>query len=112
MWGGYVYVRDGVFYTLHFTWSTPQYLLNADASSQWHYALPIQRQSGVNEYLDLQVTTPDATTPALNIWCRLLRSYLQSSLRAGVIRDLRPLAPDTCSDLALATPPHLVASVY
>ena len=65
MWGGYVYVRDGVFYTLHFTWSTPQ-VATRDASGQWHYALTIQRQSGVNEYLDLQVTAPDATTPALS----------------------------------------------
>jgi hypothetical protein len=65
MWGGYVYVRDGVPYTLHLTWSTPQ-MATRDASGQWRYALTIQRQSGVNEYLDLQVTTPDATTPALS----------------------------------------------
>jgi len=65
MWGGYVYVRDGVFYTLHLTWSTPQ-VATRDASGQWRYALTIQRQSGVNEYLDLQVTAPDATTPALS----------------------------------------------
>ncbi|HEY7019904.1 MAG TPA: DUF4012 domain-containing protein, partial [Ktedonobacterales bacterium] len=65
MWGGYIYVRDGVFYTLHLTWSTPQ-VATRDASGQWHYALTIQRQAGVNEYLDLQVSTPDATTPALS----------------------------------------------
>jgi hypothetical protein len=65
MWGGYVYVRDGVFYTLHFSWSTPQ-VATRDASGQWHYALTLQRQSGVNEYLDLQVSAPDATTPALS----------------------------------------------
>jgi hypothetical protein len=59
MWGGYVYVRDGVPYTLHLTWSTPQ-MATRDASGQWRYALTIQRQSGVNEYLDLQVTAPAA----------------------------------------------------
>jgi hypothetical protein len=64
MWGGYVYVQDGVFYTLHFTWSTPHVAIR-DASGRWHYALTIQRQSGVNEYLDLQLTAPDATTPTL-----------------------------------------------
>ena len=65
MWGGYVYVRDGVFYTLHLTWSTPQ-VATRDVSGQWRYTLTVQRQSGVNEYLDLQVTAPGATTPALS----------------------------------------------
>jgi hypothetical protein len=65
MWGGYVYVRDGVFYTLRFTWSTPQ-VATLNASGIWQYALTIQRQSGVNEYLDLQVTAPGGTTPALS----------------------------------------------
>jgi hypothetical protein len=64
MWGGYVFVQDGVFYTLHLTWSTP-HVATRDAAGQWHYALTVQRQSGVNEYLDLQVTTPNATTPSL-----------------------------------------------
>ena len=111
MWGGYVYVRDGVFYTLHFTWSTPQ-VATRDASGQWHYALPIQRQSGVNEYLDLQVTTPDATTPALSYsgaWIKIVSSVFPP--RRGDTR-LASAAPIACSDLALATPPHLVASVY
>jgi hypothetical protein len=61
MWGGYVYVRDGVPYMLHLTWSTPQ-MATRDASGQWRYTLTIQRQAGVNEYLDLQVTAPGATT--------------------------------------------------
>jgi hypothetical protein len=65
MWGGYVYVRNGFPYTLHFTWSTPQ-VATRDASGQWHYALTIQRQPGVNEYLDLQITAPGATTPAFS----------------------------------------------
>jgi Protein of unknown function (DUF4012) len=64
MWGGYIYVRDGVPYTLRLTWSTPQ-MATRDASGQWRYALTIQRQAGANEYLDLQVSAPGATTPAL-----------------------------------------------
>jgi hypothetical protein len=64
MWGGYVYVRDGVPYTLHLTWSTPQMAMR-DATGQWRYALTIQRQSGANQYLELQVSVPGATAPAL-----------------------------------------------
>jgi hypothetical protein len=64
MWGGYVYVRDGVPYTLHFTWSTP-HVATRDATGQWRYALTVQRQAGANQLLDLTITTPDAAAPAL-----------------------------------------------
>jgi hypothetical protein len=65
MWGGYVYVHDGDPYTLHFTWTTPQ-VATRDASGQWRYALTVQRQSGVNEWLELLITAPGATAPALH----------------------------------------------
>jgi hypothetical protein len=64
MWGGYVYVRDGTPYTLHFLWSSPQ-MATRDALGQWRYKLTVQRQSGAKQILDLQVTTPGAKTPAL-----------------------------------------------
>jgi hypothetical protein len=62
MWGGYVYIRDGVPYTLHFSWSTPG-VATRDASGQWRYTLTVQRQAGASQALDLAITA--AGTPAL-----------------------------------------------
>jgi len=64
MWGGYVYIRDGVPYTLHFSWSTPG-VATRDASGQWRYTLTVQRQAGASQALDLAITAPGAPTPAL-----------------------------------------------
>jgi Protein of unknown function (DUF4012) len=60
MWGGYVYVRDGVPYELHFEWSVP-HVATQDASGQWRYDLAIQRQAGTQRQLALAVTAPGAT---------------------------------------------------
>lgn len=82
MWGGYVYVRDGEPYTLHFTWSTPQ-VATRDASGQWRYDLTVQRQAGVNEYLNLQVSAPGATTPTLRYSGALEHDQVFSVTAAG-----------------------------
>jgi len=57
MWGGYVYVRDGVPYELHFEWSVP-HVATQDVSGQWRYDLAIQRQAGTQQQLALAVTAP------------------------------------------------------
>jgi hypothetical protein len=65
MWGGYVYVRDGVPYTLHFTWSVPQ-VATRNSDGHWRYALTVQRQAGANQLLDLTISAPGAVTPTLS----------------------------------------------
>jgi hypothetical protein len=57
MWGGYVYVRDGVPYELHFEWSVP-HAATQDASGRWRYTLTMQRQAGTQQRLAVAVTAP------------------------------------------------------
>ena len=112
MWGGYVYVRDGVFYTLHFTWSAPP---------RWPRGTPLAngimrcRSSGSQASMNTSICRLLLRTPQrqrlaiLARWIKIVSSVFPP--RRGDTR-LASAAPIACSDLALATPPHLVASVY
>lgn len=64
MWGGYVYVRDAIAYSLHFVWSVPG-IATRDASGHLHYVLEMQHQAGSNQQLDLRILVPDASAPAV-----------------------------------------------
>ncbi len=64
MWGGYVNVRDGQPYLLHFVWSTPN-SATADKGGHWHYQLTFQHQAGSNQQLALTITELGAKTPAV-----------------------------------------------
>jgi hypothetical protein len=64
MWGGYVLMRDGVPYTLHFTWSVPT-VGTKDATGHWRYQVEYQHQAGSDQQLHLTVTTPGDSGPAL-----------------------------------------------
>lgn len=64
MWGGYVNVRDGQPYSLHFVWSAPN-SATADKDGHWHYQLTFQHQAGSNQQLVLTITEPGAKTPAV-----------------------------------------------
>jgi hypothetical protein len=63
MWGGYVLVRDGVPYSLHFTWSVPG--AGSEVAGQMHYALTVQHQAGSNQQLHLTIAVPGAATPVV-----------------------------------------------
>lgn len=62
MWGGYVYIHDGVPYTLHFVWSVPHAALQ-EATGHWRYQLAVQHQAGSDQRLQLTVTLPGSTRP-------------------------------------------------
>jgi hypothetical protein len=64
MWGGLVWVWDGIPHSLHFVWSVPQ-IATQDASGYWHYSLDVQHQAGANQQLDLAIAVPGARTPAV-----------------------------------------------
>jgi hypothetical protein len=65
MWGGYVFLSDGVPYSLHFVWSVPDAATEDDAG-HWSYHLTIQHQSGSNQQLNLTVTMPGAAAPVVS----------------------------------------------
>lgn len=65
MWGGYVWVRDGVPHTLHFTWLVP-HAATQSAPGHWSYALTVQHQPGSQQLLDLTVTAAQATGPVIS----------------------------------------------
>ncbi len=62
MWGGFVYVRDGVPYALHFVWSMPG-AVTQDAAGHPRYTLITQHQSGSNQQLNLTIAAAGATSP-------------------------------------------------
>ncbi len=64
MWGGYVYVRDAIPYSLHFVWSVPG-IATRDASGHLHYVVDVQHQAGSNQQLDLTIVVPGASAPAV-----------------------------------------------
>ncbi len=65
MWGGYVWVWDGIPYSLHFVWSVPG-AATEDASSYLSYSLTVQHQAGANQQLALTVTVPGRAAPLLS----------------------------------------------
>jgi hypothetical protein len=65
MWGGYVFVRDGMPYSLDVIWSVPD-AATQDAAGHWHYSLTIQRQAGSNQQLALTVTGVGGIDPLVS----------------------------------------------
>jgi hypothetical protein len=60
MWGGYVFLSDGVPYSLHAVWSVPG-AATEDGAGHVSYRLTVQHQSGSNQHLSLSLTAPGAT---------------------------------------------------
>lgn len=65
MWGGTVYVQDGVPYSLHFTW-TEANAATKDKAGHWHYSLTFQHQADSRQHLTLTVAFPGMSKPALS----------------------------------------------
>lgn len=65
MWGGYVVVRDGVPYTLHFRWSVPQ-AATIDKADHLHYTLIFQHQAGSRQALTLKIIPPASGSTVLS----------------------------------------------
>ncbi len=61
MWGGYVFLSDGVPYSLYAVWSVPG-AATEDGASHISYRLTIQHQSGSNQRLSLSISAPWAAT--------------------------------------------------
>jgi hypothetical protein len=64
MWGGLVYVADGVPFSIHMVWSVPN-AATMDKAGHWSYQLVFQHQAGSNQQLALTVTPPGATAPVV-----------------------------------------------
>jgi hypothetical protein len=65
MWGGFVWVWDGIPYSLHFVWSVPGVVMD-DASGRPVYSLTVQHQAGANQRLNLTVAGSGMATPLLS----------------------------------------------
>ncbi len=65
MWGGYVWVWDGVPYSLHFVWSVPGGAAE-DVLGRRSYTLTVQRQAGANQQLNLTVAAPGMRSPLIS----------------------------------------------
>jgi hypothetical protein len=64
MWGGLVWVWDGIPYSLHFVWSVP-HSATWDTTGHWRYTLDIQHQAGSNQQLNLTIVAPGARNSAV-----------------------------------------------
>jgi hypothetical protein len=65
MWGGFVWVWDGIPYSLHFVWSVPGAVMD-DASGRPVYSLTVQHQAGANQRLNLTVAGSGMAAPLLS----------------------------------------------
>jgi hypothetical protein len=65
MWGGYVYVHDGIPAVLHVVWSVPHVATRA-GDGQWHYALTVQHQAETDHQLALTIALPAQQQPKVS----------------------------------------------
>ncbi len=84
MWAGYIFVQDGVPYSLSLKWTVPNVVTHPNATSS-SYALDFQHQAGSNQYLNVTVSQVGIEKPVLVYHAALDRDQLFTVSLANTI---------------------------